>query len=132
MIMAYLKRYAEARKSGILDLHASNATTIPYMLHELLPSLTALHAASCRIPTLPPQLGLCSSITELKFDRSVLLSPPQGIVNRGTKDILKFLYGLHSAQASRIWYFYFCFQTRIWYFLFLLSKNTKLATPELP
>jgi Leucine-rich repeat (LRR) protein len=105
MIMSYLKRYAEARKTNILDLHASNATTIPYMMHELLPSLTAIHAISCRIPVLPPQLGLCTNITDLKFDRSVLLSPPQGIVNRGTKDILKFLHGLHAAQTSNVWYF---------------------------
>jgi Leucine-rich repeat (LRR) protein len=104
MIMAYLKRYADARKTNILDLHASNATSIPYMMHELLPSLTAIHAVTCRISSLPPQLGLCTSITELKLDRSALLSPPQGIVNRGTKDILKFLYGLHAAQTSRIWY----------------------------
>jgi hypothetical protein len=114
MIMAYLKRYADARKTNILDLHASNATTIPYMMHELLPSLTGIHAVSCRIPTLPPQLGLCTNITDLKFDRSVLLSPPQGIVNRGTKDILKFLYGLHGAATSNIWYFFFVFNFYSW------------------
>ena len=105
MIMSYLKRYADARKSNHLDLHASNATTIPYMMHELLPSLTSIHAISCRILILPPQLGLCTNVTDLKFDRSVLQSPPQGIVNRGTKDILKFLHGLYVAQTSNIWYF---------------------------
>ncbi|KMZ66890.1 hypothetical protein ZOSMA_283G00130 [Zostera marina] len=79
------------RQLHILDLSQNSIATIPIDMKNFI-SLTELDVSDNNITSLPAELGLLeSSLQVFKLDGNPLRSIRRAILDRGTKDILKYL-----------------------------------------
>ena len=105
-VIAYLKRFTEAKKTGALNLTGVGLNEIPAEIAYPGPNLTSLDVSDIQPADgikIPFEFGVCTQLKECKFHKFLkIVSPPEGTVKQGISVIVAYLARFNQAKVEGI------------------------------